>query len=150
MATLKGDNRTNADASPSVKIDVRDQGGRLRVARDEITFSAETSPGDTIDLMRLPSGAKVYDFILDSEELTDLDDVDFGWKDNGVDSADATGFVNAADISSADRFKMSGLQGANGQYKKFGAETEVVAAINATSTAATGKKLIVEVHYVVD
>jgi hypothetical protein len=149
MATLKGDNRTNADASPAVKLDVRDQHGRMRVARDEITLSAELAAADTIQMMKLPAGAKVYECILDNEAI-DSNDVDVGWEAGSSEAADPNGLLDAVDMTSAARTKMSDTQGLPGQYKKFDEEIQITITVNDLSTNGDTKKIQLEVHYVVD
>lgn len=152
MTRFYGSNASLGQGEPKQRVDSRDQNGRVMVMRDEYTFPAEIAANDDIIFGRkLPAGAKVIDAILDSPAIAGLTDMDLGWLDNGVDGVDLDGFLDGIDISSAKRQHMDDAQGRPGQYKQFSEETEVVLTANAgPSTTATGKKVQVEIRYVMN
>lgn len=61
MSTFKSDQRTNETAVPPVSIKPYEREGRVRVASWTYTTPASSAPGtsDTVELVRLPAGAKI-------------------------------------------------------------------------------------------
>ncbi len=153
MATLYGVNATKRDVTtPSVKINVNNQGGRVRHAYDSYTLLAEAAIGDIIKLMKLPAGAKLIDarLIAPSDGLTGQ--WDLGWAAYGSEVTDQNGiFGGAAEGDTGGGAVDSKLLGvAPGYNKEFNAEVQLqLEAIEAT-TGSTGDEIQVEVSYVLD
>ena len=62
MAEFLGLNATKRDSNvPSEKINVNENGGRVRRSYDSFTPGVELSSGDKISMMKIPSGAKIID-----------------------------------------------------------------------------------------
>ena len=150
MTAYYGDQATNRDVTvPSVKLDVSLNHGRVRRAYDSITLSAELTTADTIDMMKLPAGARVVDarFIAPSDGTSGQYNI--GWTSNGTDAADADGLFALADTGAgAVDSKIGGTLA--GYNKKFAAETLIQISVAEDTTASSGDTLELEVFYVVD
>lgn len=59
VVNLTGTNMTNVVATPPVKVESKDQGGRVRVAREVITLTSGDSILSTYHFARLPKEAKL-------------------------------------------------------------------------------------------
>ena len=82
MADFFGDNATLRDSNaPSDKIKVQEQHGRMRVAHDKITFTAELTTSDSLKMMELPSGAKIYDADISVDDLGTIGILTAGWEE---------------------------------------------------------------------
>ena len=68
MASVKGANLTNMDATPMVKVSSEEAGGKLRVFHDTYEASSLAS-GSDITIARLPKDATVHDVILKTDAL---------------------------------------------------------------------------------
>lgn len=153
MAQFYGDNATLRDSDvPSSKIKVQDQHGRVRRAYDEITFAAELTTSDALDLMKLPAGAKVIGAQVSCPDLGTTGVLDIGWlvSADGGEVADPNGLFAALDVKAAanDRTEMS--YAVAGFEKEF-SEAVVIQIVPSENTdAATGLKLQLAVYYVVD
>lgn len=154
MATFNADNFTLSRVDePSVKINVKDQHGRVRRLSDRITLSSELALNDIIKAGVLPAGAKVIDarFVAPSDGTTGQ--YDFGWASNGTDAADPDGlFAGATELDTgggAVDAKMLGT--AAGYNKEFvNAETELELLVVEATTASSGDLLEWEVYYIID
>lgn len=157
MAALYGANATKRDVNvPSEKIEVSEQHGRVRRAYDSYTVTAsEITSGDTIDMMKLPAGAK----IVNARIIAPVDGggtpagiLNIGWTDNGVDGADADGlFVGASQVDFGAGAIDNKLLGTSPAYnKKFSAETLIQMVSTETSAGSSGNVIELEVFYVVD
>ncbi len=70
MATLYSDQATNYNAVPQVKNKTQDMAGRIRVAFAKVTLDALTGSGtDSVEMFRLPAGARILEGILSSAAL---------------------------------------------------------------------------------
>lgn len=138
MANYFGLNATKRDNSfPSQKIAAAEEKGRIRLCYDEITTTALLLNGDTISFGKLPKNARVVDAILTSDDLGTTGSMSLGWLGNGVDAASAAGFLAAQDVHTAaiQASMLKTTPAVAGQWKKFGAETQVVATLTADCTA---------------
>lgn len=137
MAQFYGSNATLRDNSiPSKKIQSGDDHGRLRVAYDEFSLPSALALGDLINLGKVPAGARVHDVILFNDALT-AGALNIGWLANGVDAASAAGFKAAVSVAAAATSRMD--SGAAGQFKTFGADTQIQAAVSTAITGTSGK-----------
>lgn len=147
-ATLYGTNATKRNQAIPQLIPQGEAGGRVLLAYDEYTLTADLSATDAIKMMKLPAGARVLRATMYTSDLDGSGGtLDVGWEANGVDSAEAAGFISNADVTSAGIFEMAAA--AAGLFKKFGAETQVVVTVDGDTDATSGTiKLAVE--YVID
>jgi len=152
MAEKFGVNATKRDVTvPSVKIDVQDQHGRMRVAKDSYVLAGELALNDTVVMMELPAGAKVYDVQFSSPDLGTTGELDIGWQASadGGEVADPNGFMDGVDVTSAvERQQM--LSTDAGYLKEFTEKVKVE--IVATTATDVGDTLEIElvIYYVVD
>lgn len=115
---------------PSEKIPAGEFNGRVRCLRDQYTLVGESASvgldnGDTILGPKIPAGARVIDaWVKIDKSLGATGIFDLGWAANGVDSADADGFVNDADGGGQAAFQRASTQA--GMDKEFSVETQVV------------------------
>tara|TARA_R100000234_G_scaffold82550_1_gene52162 strand:- start:11422 stop:11871 length:450 start_codon:yes stop_codon:yes gene_type:complete len=68
MASVKGANITNMDATPVVKVSSENAGGKLRVFHDTYEASSLAS-GSDITIARIPKHATIHDVILKCDAL---------------------------------------------------------------------------------
>ena len=68
MASVKGANITNMDATPVVKVSSEEAGGKLRVFHDTYEASSLAS-GSDITIARIPKNATIHDVILKADAL---------------------------------------------------------------------------------
>lgn len=153
MTAFYGDNNTLAyQNSPSSQLDVTMSHGRVRRAYDSYTLAAEATTADTIDMMKLPKGARIVDarFIAPSDGTTGQWNV--GWTDNGTDGADADGlFIGSSAGDTGGGAVDSKLLGTRPGYnQKFSEETLIQLACAENTTASDGDTLELEVFYIVD
>lgn len=95
MASVKGANITNMDATPIVKVDSENAGGKMRVFHD--TFEASSlASGSDITIARIPKDATIHDVVLKCDALGSSVTLKVG--DSGDDDRyiGATGTWNAA------------------------------------------------------
>jgi hypothetical protein len=68
MASVKGTELTNIDATPTIKVDSEVAGGKLRVFHG--TYEAATlASGSDISIARIPTNATIHDVILKCDAL---------------------------------------------------------------------------------
>ena len=68
MASVKGTELTNIDATPTIKVDSEVDGGKLRVFHG--TYEAATlASGSDISIARIPTNATIHDVILKCDAL---------------------------------------------------------------------------------
>ena len=136
---------------PGGKVAPGDDHGRLRVKHFSYTAAGVIALNDIIKLCRLPAGARVHDFVLDSPDLGTGGDFDAGWaaSADAVEAADADGFLDGADVNAAAIVhKMTDFPGLTGQFKKFDAEVDIqVVAVEATTAGGT---ILGAVYYTTD
>ena len=68
MASVKGANITNIDATPIVKVSSEEAGGKLRVFHDTYEASSLAS-GSDITIARIPVNATIHDVIVKCDAL---------------------------------------------------------------------------------
>ena len=68
MASVKGANITNIDATPVVKVSSEEAGGKLRVFHDTYEASSLAS-GSDITIARIPVNATIHDVIVKCDAL---------------------------------------------------------------------------------
>lgn len=150
MATAYGVNHTNKYISnPIVKVQAKEDGGKVRVAYDSYVFPAAAfAQGDVIELMKLPKGAKVVDAIVKSPSLGSTGIFTLGYKANGIDVAAPAALVTAADAGGQAVAARMALEA--GAFKEFAAETTVILTSTEVTTAAADKIIEVAVFYVLE
>lgn len=159
MATYYG---VNADKllvdNPPDKATPGEQGGVLRMIRDEFELTADLEGGtDTIRMGgKIPKGARIHDVHLFFDDLdTSGGTMDVGWEAGagGDEAADVDGFFDGVDVATAsDCFKASD-QGAallaKWKGKTFLEEVQpLLSPIG--DTDATSGTIILEILYIVD
>jgi hypothetical protein len=136
MASVKGTNVTNIDASPIVKVDSSEWHGNLRVQHDSYEASSLAS-GSDITVARLPKGAKVYDIIVHFDALGGSSTVSVG------DSADADRYIAATSTASAGQMSMSQEGAIAGFGYENTAETDVILTTGGASITGTIKTAVI-------
>jgi len=68
MASVKGVNITNIDATPVVNVDSENAGGKLRVFHDTYE-AASLASGSDITIARIPVNATIHDVIVKADAL---------------------------------------------------------------------------------
>ncbi len=136
MATKYSTQYTNINAG--VKLGNGDFNGRVKSCFAEFVMAAALTGGDIVKLFKIPAGARVIEAVVLAPANGGNGEVDLGWLANGVDSADANGFIDAIMDTSAELLKSSTQVNTDGLYKVFGAETDVVLTCNTTTDATTG------------
>jgi len=129
MASVKGVNITNIDATPVVKVSSDEAGGKLRVYYDSYEASSLAS-GSDITIARLPKGAKVYDVVIHHDNLGSGVTLAVG------DSADADRYITATAAATAGKILMSEDGAIDGVAYEQTAETDVL--ITTGGGTATG------------
>ena len=135
---------------PAEKIPAGEQYGVMRVAYDDYTFAGDVGNADTITFMKLPRGARIIDIHMVTTAL-DGGTVYLGWtaSDDGSITADADGFLDGYNPSSAGEVNLGIL---DGRLKKFSAEgcyVQMTIKDNAVATT-TADSIKIMVMYVVD
>lgn len=152
MAEFKGANAAKRTAEPQQKLDVRDQGGRYRVARDRYTLDGTEVATDTIVMGVLPKGAKPYDMLISSPVTTGLTDIDVGHSASadGSVSAVADAFKSSASLAAAAVERLDAGDIAAGVYgDKIDEEVNIVMTVNA-GTAAAASTIDLVIYYTID
>ena len=135
---------------PAEKIPAGEQYGVMRVAYDDYTFAGDVGNADTITFMKLPRGARIIDIHMVTTAL-DGGTGDLGWtaSDDGSITADADGFLDGYNPSSAGEVNLGIL---DVRLKKFSAEgcyVQMTIKDNAVATT-TADSIKIMVMYVVD
>jgi len=148
-----GENATKRDSdNPSVKIEVQEQHGRMRIAHDTVVFTAELTTADALAMMELPAGAKVYDAEINTDDLGTTGIFNVGWEasSEGGEPADPDGLYALLDVKAAanDRLKM--LNSVAGYLKKFTEKVRISIVPTENTDVAIGQSLDLTVWYVVD
>lgn len=146
MSTLYGLNYDRA-YNKNRMMGVGEYNGHKKVMYDELTFAAEAANNDILKVGKLPKGARVLSCTVKSPDLGGTGTLNIGTPSNGVEAADADGFVVGADAS-GQAVQASG-NGANIGVK-FSAETDIEVTFVGATASATGKKLQVWTEYIVD
>jgi len=158
MATIRGLNNARANADPTVKVDATEDHGRIRVKKDEITFSGEVSSGDVLEMgVLLPQGAMIIEVVLQSEQLGSSDGngaADIGWLagESGSEVADPDGIFPNVEFSGAPPTQILSESATLpvAFVKKFVEAVQLVITFTEGTDQADGKRLVLLVHYSVD
>ncbi len=143
MAELFGKNATKTDVSvPSELINVNEASGRVRRAYDEYTLDGELALNDTVQFMKIPSGAKIIDARFVSPDLGTTGVFDIGY------ASDTNALFGALDATGALDAKMLGTVAAY-ELELATEETIILTATTATD-AGDALKISLEVFYVLD
>lgn len=151
MTAYYGVNNTlNVQDVPSQKIPPGDFAGKLRVARDSFTVGASgtLTTADTIELMKIPKGARVIDVIAYADEMGGAGAFDIG------DGSDADRFIDGLDAGSAAAIKRMSQASpgagvlAGSLFDELSAEITVTVTPVTNPTTPASKKIEVVVLYV--
>lgn len=152
--TFYGVNATLRDnQNPARPINPPDGYARRMVIYDEYVLTADLAAADKIELMEIPSGARVLGGTLKYGAMGGSCTVNVGWEASAeatpLEAAVATGFFSALAVSSAgaSAFTAGTL---TGLFKKFTSKVRVVIAENAVSSGATGLKFSLALDIAVD
>ena len=153
MADFFGENATLRDSNvPSEKIRSQDQHGRMRIAHDQITFTAELTTSDVLCLMKLPAGAKVYEAEINTDDLGTTGVFDIGWAASaeGGEVADPNGLFPALDVKAAANARQKMVNSVPAFQKRFTEEVEIQVVPSESTDVAIGNDLKLTIWYVVD
>lgn len=165
----QGANYAGSQQSIPELIDQAQQAGKLRSMYDIFVLTADLASGDTIAMGGpLQEGSTLLDCQVSADALGGSCTVNVGWvaiseiEPTGGDtlmSSNATGFFSALPVSSATVAKAHGSAyegGGNGPSassfwrQRLTSPIQVQIAENAVSSGATGKKIAVEVTFIID
>lgn len=147
-----GAGETKRLALPAQLIEQADVGGRVHAAYESWAVpTAAISVNSTVDMMILPAGARVIGVLISSPDQGTTGLVTLGYKANGVDSADAAGFLTTVDVKTAAIFQSSDalVLKRGGMLKKFSVQTQVQLKITEAFDVGTGSIEVV-VNYILD
>ena len=125
MASVKGANLTNMDATPMVKVSSENAGGKLRVFHDTYEASSLAS-GSDITIARIPINATIHDVIIKADALAGSSTLTVG------DSGDADRFLGIVGTWNVAGQSQSMLAGSS-----TGAPTPPVTGLGYRTTAET-------------
>jgi len=125
MASVKGANLTNMDATPMVKVSSENAGGKLRVFHDTYEASSLVS-GSDITIARIPINATIHDVIIKADALAGSSTLTVG------DSGDADRFLGIVGTWNVAGQSQSMLAGSS-----TGAPTPPVTGLGYRTTAET-------------
>lgn len=164
MATLYG---VNADRilvdKPPQHSKVGEDGGVVRLLRDEFELTADLSSADVIYMgAKLPKGARILDLHLYFDDLdTSGGTLDVGWlaseeldsSGSAVEALDADGIMADVDVASASDC-IKATNGAAAQLakwveKKFEADVQIAITVDGDTDATSGT-ILMNLFYVVD
>lgn len=151
MATVYGVNATKELAKPNNRIGEGDVNGRCHAAFDYYTSPDVIGASDVIELMTIPSGARVTNVKITWTDFGTTGAGTLGWKASAdaQESADADGLAPSCDLTSAGQYLSDSAIVTNaGLFKKFAAPVRVTFNMSAVTTAAGTIKVLVE--YVLD
>jgi hypothetical protein len=137
-------------AIPSQKYGLGEFNGRSRVMYDSYTFIAESTSGDILKVGQIQAGNRVLSWRVVSPDVGGTGTINFGWaaSADGVESAQATGFISAGD-NSGQAYLGAPAAGALGLGKKFASACDLQIVLG-TSASATAGTIQVWVDYLVD
>ena len=133
MASVKGVNITNMDATPVVNVDSENAGGKLRVFHDTYE-AASLASGSDITIGRIPTDATIHDVIVKADALGGSSTLKVG--DSGDDDRylAAVGTWNAAGQCQS---MLAGSTAANTAVAGLGYRTTAATDIVITTGGAT-------------
>lgn len=153
---------TNTAARADSKFPVYEAVGQgaLCIAHGTFTLTANPSANDVIEFCKVPKGATVVGGILMGGQIdtnvTQTFDMDIGWKANGVDSANASGFGDMGVLTGAvvtNMIPVAGiwrpLQGVllSTGPQTFAEETTIIGTIIAAAATFASVPLTVVIFY---
>jgi hypothetical protein len=143
MATLNADNYAKTIAVPQEQLPIGDHSGKVRMAYDEITLSAELAVNDLINVCgKIPEGARIVDAMIVSPSLGTTGQLQLGY------SSDADYLIALHDAGgAAAKTKMASEDGL--LVKNEDAIQLQLKCIEASDAGAT-KKIKVAVFYVLE
>ena len=147
MASVKGANLTNMDATPIVKVSSENAGGKIRVFHDTYEASSLAS-GSDITIARIPVNATIHDVIVKCDALGGSSTLKVG--DSGDDDRylAAVGTWNAAGQVQS---MLGGSTAANTAVAGLGYRTTEATDIVITTGGATiSGTIYCWVHYTVE
>ncbi len=125
MASVKGANLTNMDATPVVKVSSENAGGKLRVFHDTYEASSLAS-GSDITIARIPINATIHDVIIKADALAASSTLTVGDSD---DADRFLGIVGTWNVAGQTQSMMAG--------SSTGAPTPPVTGLGYRTTAET-------------
>ena len=139
MASVKGANITNIDATPVVKVSSENAGGKLRVWHDTYEASSLAS-GSDITIARIPAGATIHDVIIKADALGGSVTLIAG--DSGDDNRfiDAVGTWNVAGQSQsmwAGSSTGAPIPAVTGLGHRYTAETDIIITTGGATISGT-------------
>lgn len=144
MATLLGVNATSIATVPSGKAIVGQQGGRVNLIYDKFTLTADLSLNDIIQMGGLiPKGALIVDAYIKYADLSSGAGatLGLGWQasEDALEATNATGFISAADASTAAKMvKGSDNLASPASGKKFLGSCQPIVTISGDTNAVVG------------
>jgi hypothetical protein len=143
MATLNGNQYKQAYVDvPSSKIKPGDVSGDVKIMFFDFDITAAPTNGDILKLGKIPAGVRVVDLVLSFPDLGTAGNLNVGWaaSANGVEAADADGFLATVDVNTA-AATVGIIEQANmpGLLKEFAAECDLQIDIATAWTATSGK-----------
>lgn len=153
MATLKGVNKTKIDAKPAQLAESGQHGGVVKSIYDTYELTADTTGGtDTLEMGgKIPAGARVIDVRVMFDDLDGSGGtLDIGWKagDSAIEAADADGFMDDVDVSSAGSLSMFEDKSSRPGFQKvFTESVQTVIAFDGDCDATSGT-IHLEILYV--
>jgi len=156
MANFYGVNATQiSDTQPAGKAIVGQLGGNVKLLYDKYTFVSDVADGDLVYMGGLlPAGALVTDVMVKYGDMGAGSSgvIDIGWlvSEDGLQAADADGWMASVDIDAADIIKMSdNLTGATAAgMKKFTSAVQPV--IKCTTDVSLLVDIELYITYVID
>ena len=154
MAEVKGENRSNIDAEPSVKIDSALNKARVRMIYDKYTSVGVLAIGDDI-LMgeEIPAGAKILDVWVKHDDFGTTGDFDIGYNASadGGEAEDEDAFFAALDVNAAaGHSKMSDTDATVAGLGKVLSEPVQAKIVPTEATTATGADVEMWILYTLD
>lgn len=152
MATNYGVGHTKLVASPREYLTPDNLHGRMRIAYDKFTLTADLALNDVIKMGKLPKGARVVGYWLKSDDLSAASgtlDLGYAASSDGVEAADDNAFLAAVDVTSATTKGHTDQANMVGLGKKFSAEVDIEVKVHADTDATSGS-IETCIMYVVD
>lgn len=156
MSTRYGVGAAKVVASPPSLIEEGELGGRNKVIYDTIVLTAVVTAGDVLVMGGLlPPGARAIECTLDTTDLdagaTALATVGWAASADGVEAADADGFITSFSLQASGRAAMSEIAASlvPGKFKKFLSAVQPQIAITGSGNVASGT-IYMTLQYLID
>jgi len=142
MADYKSDQVTNIDAIPQVKVQANEK-GKMYTQYFSFTVPDDVSQDETVELLRLPKGARLLGGLIKGEAMAGSSTASIG------DGTTAALYLSAGDVSSA-----FNLDFAHTYALKYGevltAATSIVMTMAGAAWATAKKAIRGHVNYLID